>query len=213
MRISKLSERAGLPVGTVKFYLRSGLLHAGRATSATQALYDETHLARLRLIRAMLEVGRLSLAEIHRILDSVDLPVADPEARVALVQAAIAGPTESDPRDLMEATALLAEIGWQVAPDSPHLPRLAKAVRAARSVGLNVDRNRLSVYADAAAHVARSDREELDAVAPQDRPVAVAASTVLFDPILVALRRLAGEHQSAIAKGPVPAPRVPAPTA
>ena len=34
MRISKLSELAGLPVGTVKFYLRTGLLHPGRATSA-----------------------------------------------------------------------------------------------------------------------------------------------------------------------------------
>src|SRR3546814_16121295 len=48
MRISKLSERACLPVGTVKFYLRSGLLHPGLATSATPARSDPSHLDRLR---------------------------------------------------------------------------------------------------------------------------------------------------------------------
>lgn len=219
MRISKLSERSGLPVGTVKFYLRTGLLHPGVATSATQAVYDESHLARLRLIRAMLEVGRLSLAEIQRILDSVDLPAGDPEARARLVEAAVAGTAVSDDRArpteaaadgiTTEVTQVLRDIGWQFAADSPHLPGLGRAVRAARSVGLTVDRARLTVCAEAAAHVALSDHSALDAAPEDERPTQLAASLVLMDPILAALRHLAGEHQAALDKGNVPGPRLP----
>ncbi|QIX26144.1 MerR family transcriptional regulator [Nocardioides sp. JQ2195] len=208
MRISKLSERAGLPVGTVKFYLRSGLLHPGFATSATQALYDETHLARLRLIRAMLGAGRLSLAEIQRILDAIDLPVGDPDVRVSLVQAAIAGPADTRFDDRTADADVLREMGWHIAPDSPHLPALRNALEAARSVGLDVDQDRLRVCAEAAAHVARSDQAELDSLPDAERPQALAASLVLLDPIFSALRRLAGEHMAAVNRGRVPGPRV-----
>ena len=49
MRISALATAADLPLATVKYYLREGLLHPGAATSATQASYDDTmHLHPLR---------------------------------------------------------------------------------------------------------------------------------------------------------------------
>ena len=38
MRISQLSGEAGIPVATIKYYLREGLLHDGLLTSATQAV-------------------------------------------------------------------------------------------------------------------------------------------------------------------------------
>ena len=53
MRISALATAADVPLATVKFYLREGLLHPGAATSATQASYDESHVRRIRLIRAL----------------------------------------------------------------------------------------------------------------------------------------------------------------
>ena len=37
MRISELSRRSSVPVATIKYYLRAGLLHEGRRTAATQA--------------------------------------------------------------------------------------------------------------------------------------------------------------------------------
>ena len=46
MRISQLSAQTGIPVATIKFYLRENLLHDGARTSATQAQYDESHVAR-----------------------------------------------------------------------------------------------------------------------------------------------------------------------
>ena len=64
MRISALAAAAGLPVATVKFYLREGLLHPGVATSATQANYDDSHVRRLRLIRALTGPVGLSVPQL-----------------------------------------------------------------------------------------------------------------------------------------------------
>ncbi|KRF15763.1 MerR family transcriptional regulator [Nocardioides sp. Soil796] len=220
MRISKLSERAGLPVGTVKFYLRSGLLHAGRATSATQALYDETHLKRLRLIRALLEVGRLSLSDIHEILDAMDLPDVDTESRVTLVRAAIAASSGvSDSIDVTAAQDLLADLGWHVAATSPHLPALARALWAAESVGLEIDPDHFSAYAEAAALAAHSDRTAISETSAENLPTTVAATTVLLDQVLIALHRLAMENDPVDSRGVprgarhLPGPRQPAASA
>jgi len=62
LRISQLSAQTSVPVATVKFYLREKLLHDGVRTSATQAQYDESHVARIRLIRALMGPGGLSVA-------------------------------------------------------------------------------------------------------------------------------------------------------
>ena len=56
MRISELSSRSGVPVATIKYYLREGLLPAGERTSATQARYGDAHVERLRLVRALVDV-------------------------------------------------------------------------------------------------------------------------------------------------------------
>src|SRR4051794_30992013 len=59
MRISELSQVSGVPVATIKYYLHEGLLPAGIPTSATSASYDERHVDRLNLIRALVDVGRV----------------------------------------------------------------------------------------------------------------------------------------------------------
>ena len=42
--MGELSRRSGVPIPTIKFYLREGLLPPGVATAANQADYDEEHL-------------------------------------------------------------------------------------------------------------------------------------------------------------------------
>jgi len=206
MRISALSGQAGLPVGTVKFYLRCGLLHHGRATSATQAQYDATHLARLRLIRALREVGGMSLEDIQRVLDAIDLPTDSPEASVAMVQSALSPPLADSP-DPGPARAVVEELGWRIAEDSPALPHLARALAALSSIGVHLPPDRLRVYADAASESSRSEGAAVAEAAPEDRGL-VAASAVLLDALLVALRRLADEHQRRpTSPADVPSPR------
>jgi DNA-binding transcriptional MerR regulator len=204
MRISQLSERAGLPVGTVKFYLRTGLLHHGRATSATQAVYDEKHLERLRLIRALLEVGRLSHAEIQRILDAT----SDGESGIDEAHRSTAPHAEGDDQlDLGAARAVVAGLGWTVADDSPHIVHLARALKAVQSVDLPASPERIGVYADAAALVARNDMQCVAEVPPEEQPRVAATRAVLFEQVLSALRSLAFESQAAGSPGVVPGPR------
>ncbi len=74
MRISALSSAAGVPVATIKFYLREGLLAPGTATAQTQARYDDSHVERLRLIRALVEAAGLSLTQVRDVVDHLDHP-------------------------------------------------------------------------------------------------------------------------------------------
>src|SRR3954462_15423268 len=85
MRISELSRTSGVPVPTIKYYLREHLLPPGRATAATQAEYGQAHIQRLRLIRALAEVGRMPLATVRWVLQVVE---SGAEATAAAVGAA-----------------------------------------------------------------------------------------------------------------------------
>ncbi|WP_109507469.1 MerR family transcriptional regulator [Nocardioides speluncae] len=212
MRISQLSERAGLPVGTVKFYLRSGLLPAGRATSATQAEYDQGHLDRLRLVRALLEVGGLSHAEIQRVLDAIDLPTDSTGETLEMVNEATAKRFDGDSTiDTSEAERLVEELGWRIGEPSPHLAGLARALNAAAGLGLPLSTERLKAYGEAATHVARNDYQAVVNTAEDKQPVVAAASAILFDAIFSSLRALAAEHHAALAQSNVPAPRLSLP--
>ncbi len=215
MRISQLSEQAGLPVGTVKFYLRTGLLQPGVVVSATQAEYDEAHLARLRLIRALLEVGHLSHAEILKVLEALDLSGSDLPGALQQVHRSTAGRHPEGALDgaldPAAAASLVSDLGWQVDGDSPYLVELARAVAALESVGLAPSRERLRVYAESAAHVARHDVAWVRSAADDDKVLVSTASAVLWEAVLNALRQLANEHQEARQDSGVPAPRMPAP--
>lgn len=74
MRISELSARTEVPVGTIKYYLREGLLAPGRQTSRTTAEYDEAHVERVRLVRALTDAGGLGIATVRRITEMLDAP-------------------------------------------------------------------------------------------------------------------------------------------
>src|SRR3978361_1872538 len=91
MRISELAQRSGLPVATIKFYLREGLLPPGSPVSRTQAEYGDAHLERLRLIRALRDIADLPVATVGKVLAAVDdeeLPLLD---LLGVTQIAVAG--------------------------------------------------------------------------------------------------------------------------
>ncbi len=72
MKISELSERTGVSIPTLKFYLREGLLRPGTLTAPNQAGYDDSHVRRARLVRALREVAHLSIAQIAAITGALD---------------------------------------------------------------------------------------------------------------------------------------------
>ena len=72
MRLAELSQRAGVPRSTIKFYLREGLLPAGAASARNQASYGSQHLERLALIRALREVAELPLDSVAKVTAELD---------------------------------------------------------------------------------------------------------------------------------------------
>ncbi|NAZ85581.1 MerR family transcriptional regulator, partial [Kineococcus indalonis] len=112
MLVSALAAASGVPVPTIKYYLREGLLHPGRATGATRAEYGEDHVRRLRLVRALAEVGGLPLARVREVVAALDaetpLPVALGTAHDALAARAAPGAGAE------LAAAVIADAGWRV---------------------------------------------------------------------------------------------------
>ena len=197
MRISALAAEAGLPVATVKFYLREGLLHAGTATSATQATYDAGHLQRLRLVRALLGPVGLSVQQARAVLQLVDEPGDDLYATLgravsALPPAAAPPGDESDPYP--RARAALATLGQVYDPDFAAVAQLEGALAAAESAGMPISAERLAHYGRALSDVAKFDLARMPDE-PHAAVVYTVLGTALYEPIMLALRRLA--HQDA----------------
>lgn len=199
MKISELSANSGVPVATVKFYLREGLLASGEKSSQTQASYDESHVARLRLIRAFLEVGGLSIAAAKRVLEVMDdenLPfgVAAGVASTAL-PAATGDPTGG--RGDADLRALIERRGWTVDPQNPGWGLAARVIDDYAALGRDDLITTLDTYAEAAERVARVDLQTVvDAEGRDQKTETVVIGTVLGDSLLAGLRRMAHENFS-----------------
>src|SRR3954469_17541493 len=112
VRISELARQGGVPVATVKYYLREGLLHEGELTSATQAQYDESHVARLRLVRSLVGPGGLSIAGAPDVPAAIDEPAPRALDLLGVGPPAARRPAEVRPHP--ELHALMERCGWPV---------------------------------------------------------------------------------------------------
>lgn len=193
MRISELARETGVPLATVKYYLREGLLPAGRATSATQAEYGEAHVRRLRLVRALVEIGGLPLAAVRDVLTAVD---AGPDTSMTAIGLAHASLPPAPPpgSGTDRALAVVESFGWSGAGQTNALGRLQAALEALDAVGLAPDPERLKAYADAALTIAATDVADVPDGPVSDVVEYIVVGTVLYEPLLLALRRIAQQH-------------------
>jgi DNA-binding transcriptional MerR regulator len=109
MRISELSARTDVSVPTLKYYLREGLLPAGRRTSRTQAVYDDSHVERVRLIRALTEIGGLPLARVRTVLEAIGSPAVSRLDLLATAQDALIDAEDAHTCGPATADAVAAE--------------------------------------------------------------------------------------------------------
>jgi DNA-binding transcriptional MerR regulator len=207
MKMSELSRASGVPVPTIKFYLRERLLPAGRATAATQAQYDEEHVARLRLIRALVDVGRLPLSAVRDVLLVVDAGAEATPAAVGTAHDALPPRVQPGAEPPHRAVAVLERLGWRVDPQSSSVHQLEAALAAVEAVGLPPSEERLRAYAQAALEVAEVDVAGVPRGTPGDAVHYVVVGTVLYEPVLLALRRLAQQHVFTSAAGDDEGPR------
>jgi DNA-binding transcriptional MerR regulator len=194
--ISELAARTNLPVPTIKFYLREGILMPGRTVSTTRAHYDEQHERRIALIRALSTRG-LSIAQIKSVVGLIDDPQDSLFATLGAATAALTPPGEAvGEGDCPRARAALASIDCVVPDDLPAVAQLEQALADAEAAGLPMTEDRLHAYAPHVRAIAAYDLEQMPA-APAPAAVEYAVlGTMLYEPILAALRRVAHAEQA-----------------
>jgi DNA-binding transcriptional MerR regulator len=204
MRIAELSRRSGVPVATIKYYVREGLLKPGELTSPNQARYDDTHVRRLRLIRALVEVGDLSIAETRDVLTSIDTPGKTLHETLGKAQHAV---TPSLSREVDEESwavasrqveELVLRRGWEVKAESAGWQLLTQVLATLHALGQDDLAALLDDYADAAERLAEAEvacvlgRPDVESMLE-----GVVVGVALGDTLLAALRRLAQANVSA----------------
>lgn len=203
MRISELAARTGVPLATVKYYLREELLMPGRATSATQAQYDDAHVRRLGLVRALAAQG-LPLDKIKVVVALVedpgeDLFVALGKAVMALppYPGSLSGADDSADAEYPRTRALLERLGQLYDPRFTAVAQLERALAALDSAGLTMSDRRIDVYGEHIRGIADLDVDLLPTTSRQETVEAAVLGTALYEPVLAAMRRLAHQHRAA----------------
>ncbi|MEV6364586.1 MerR family transcriptional regulator [Nocardia asteroides] len=198
MRISELSERSGIAVATIKYYLREGLLPPGARTSPNQASYDESHLRRLRLVRALIEVGGLPVATVGEVIAAVDSPELPMFHLLGVVQDSISAtvPQADDAEWERAAATVRAEMdrrGWDMKPSPAAIDTLTSVlVRLAQLGYADWGTTALPAYFDGARTVAENDVATALAAGGRDDIIdAVVVLTILGDTALATIRRIA----------------------
>lgn len=197
-------------MATVKYYTREGLLPSGERTSPNQVSYSEAHAHRLRLIRAMLEVGGLSIAAVREVLGEVDSPRRTVHGMLGVAQSAVsravAEPSPGD--DWTGAERAVEELvrrhGWAVKPTNPGWKALVQIVVTYRDLDRGDLLSLLDDYAAAAGRLAGAELAVIAGVPSTDGKVeGVVLGTLLGDAAMSALRRIAQEDASRRVSAPV----------
>jgi DNA-binding transcriptional MerR regulator len=201
VRISELAEATGVPVATVKYYLREGLMPAGVRVTSRLSEYDEAHVRRLRLLRVLREVGGLSITQLQDLAAALDAPSVHDMFGVAADALAPPAPASDTLAASSRAMAsrVLAGAGWHVRPGSADQRKLASVLQTITDfIGPDAE-------AFAAPYVEMADRlGALDiSVLPHTEDRAellevMVIGQVLFGELFSVLRRLAEEHHSSV---------------
>ncbi|NKY17752.1 MerR family transcriptional regulator [Tsukamurella spumae] len=198
MRLSELSAETGVSTASLKFYLRESLLEPGEPRTRTQADYGPAHVERVRLIRALVESGGLSLAQVRRVIEALDSPTVPRHELLGVAQDALTDGTayDEDPDWTAAAVAFVEHRDWRIRDGDVLLPQLGSQLKAlADTCGVG-GASTLDRWADAAEAIAAGDLETLTDDDEQALRTAI-VGTVLSDRVLQTLRRLAQQNLTA----------------
>lgn len=161
VKIADLSEETGVAVASIKYYVREGLLPPGEHSGRNTVSYDASHARRLRLIRALREIGSLPVDAIRSILATADDQEKSLHNALGAVQRSLGSSEVSD------VLATAREVGH---------PDVAELLPAYRRAAADL----------AALEVAWLGRHSSEVFDVAERSV---VGTVLGDALLTAVRR------------------------
>lgn len=209
--VSELAERSKTPVSSIKFYLREDLLPPGDLGASHRAFYGEPHVRRLRLIQVLREVAGLAVPAIRDICKLLDAEGGRDLSRVVahVIDAlgrreplASEGEAVAARREVLE---MLEARGIRVRRNAKAVVDLADAlVGLRRTLGADFSATAFVPYLEAMRALAESDFAANGHLATDAASAAVGATlaTVLWEPVLLLLRRIAHEHAAAQMFGP-----------
>ncbi|MGW5073591.1 MerR family transcriptional regulator [Rhodococcus sp. NPDC004095] len=197
MRMSELVARSGVPLATIKYYLREHVLVPGTATSATQADYGDEHLHRLALIKALAGAG-LPIHKIRRIVDLIEEPGDDVRDTIGHAIAILPPYPDGPPRtDHPRARRTLERLGQVYDPGYPAVDQLERALEAVENVGIPMTDERLDAYGKHIRGIAELDLALMPTDSPQRAVEYAVLGTAVYEPVIAAMRRLAHQDISA----------------
>ncbi|GAA1963317.1 MerR family transcriptional regulator [Microbacterium deminutum] len=196
MRISELSAATGVSVPTIKYYLREGLLFEGVRTSPTQADYADEHVRRLRVIRALIDSG-VSIAETRGVVRALEDPPPSPHDLLGAAHAAVTAHFDEDV-DVSAAEPLVRRLGWQPGICDPDVVAgVARALQAFDRAGFDIPVDVMTAYLDSVSLIAEAEVAGVPTDSPDAAVRYVVLGSVLVEPLLLALRRVAQQVASA----------------
>ncbi len=168
---------------------------------------EPTHVRRLRLIRALAQVGDLPLESIAEILRAIDDNELSVHRAIGVAHYALArrGATNAGSPELDEVKTQVDRFiddRWTVDAAAPDRDELASALLTLQRLGWQVDTRVFERYAKAADRIASWELSRVPDGVERERAVENAVvGTVVLEAVFAALRRLAEEHHSAIRFG------------
>ncbi|MFD1932357.1 MULTISPECIES: MerR family transcriptional regulator [Nonomuraea] len=195
--MAELSEKTGIPVPTIKYYIRENLVAPGRPTGRNQADYSDEHVRRLKLVRAMIEYGGLSIAVIRDLIVRIDNPELEAFDLLGAAQQTVTQVKDVPPgpyRDSAERRLrdLLAKRGWRLRTGDPAYRTAVGVLATLDEVGRQDMLEALDDYAEAAERFAEIDLSLVGDVSDRERAVEIVViGTAVGDTLIAMLRRLA----------------------
>ncbi|MCX5041788.1 MerR family transcriptional regulator [Aldersonia sp. NBC_00410] len=207
MRVSELVAATGVPLASVKFYLREGLLMPGAATSATRAEYGDEHIRRLRLIKSLTSLG-LPVAKVRVIIEAIDAPTGALFDSLGTALSALPpypdgaaedpGDEDALPVDYPRARAALGCLGQTYTPTYPAVAQLEHALETLEQIGIPMSEEKLRAYGRHVRGIAEADLAEMPTDSPRAAIEYAVLGTVCYEPVIAAMWRLA--HQDLAAR-------------
>lgn len=196
MRVSELSRLSGVSLPTIKYYIREGLLPPGTASGPQRSDYGDDHLARLRLLRALIESGGVGIAGAKRITAVLD-DGAPPAHAFEVAQDVVSANVDSEAPASDDALERVRAIVGDEYCEHPAVRTAARALDALELSGGGMTPAWLGAYARAAEIVASADLDELEARSSVSEQTSIAAvGTALGDVVLQSMRRVAQARET-----------------
>ncbi len=203
LTISRLATASGTSVATIKFYLREGLVPRGDPAAPARAFYGGSHVERLVLIRVLRTLGGLGIPAIRALCAVIDRRDARLEDVACRTMDALGSQTSRPhgsatdrARAQRDVRTFLRSRQIDVRPKSRAVADLADALASLRRVVPGVSVEALAPYLDAMLALAERDVAQTRQLVTGAAEAAYAAtlSLVLWEPLLLILRRISLEH-------------------